>query len=86
MQLLGYAVSAFGPNIIEWLCMDKLLHRKNIPTPVMLLLALFSGLLITLQTEMIYDIIINSLVSILAIFLYTFCYREPLLYRLFIYF
>ena len=84
MQLLGYAVSAFGPNIIEWLCMDKLLHRKNIPTPVMLLLALFSGFLITLQTEIAYSLILNSLVSIVAIFLFTFCYREPWLYRLFI--
>ena len=84
MQTLGYAVSAFGPNIIEWLCMDKLLHRKNISTPVMLLLSLLSGLLITLQTQIIYGIIINALVSILAIFLFTFCYREPWLYRLFI--
>ena len=84
MQTLGYAVSAFGPNIIEWLCMDKLLHRKNISTPVMLLLSLLSGLLITLQTQVIYGIIINALVSILAIFLFTFCYREPWLYRLFI--
>ena len=84
MQLLGYAVSAFGPNIIEWLCMDKLLHRKNIPTPVMLLLALFSGFLITLQTEIAYSLILNSLVSIVAIFLFTFCYRESWIYRFFV--
>ena len=84
MQTLGYAISAFVPNIIEWLCLDRVLQRKNIPSPVMLLLALFSGLLITLQTEVSYNLIINSLTSIAAIFLFTFCYREPWLYRFFI--
>ena len=84
MQTLGYALSAFGPNIIEWLCLDRLLHRKNIPTPVMILLTLISGLLITLQTKLAYNLIFNSLFSILAIFLFTFCYSESWIYRLFI--
>lgn len=80
---LGYVISAVGPNIIEWLCLDKLLHRKNISTPVMLLFAIGSGIIITLQTQFAYDLILNSIVSVLAIFLFTFCYRESWIYRLF---
>ena len=45
MMNLGYVISAVGPNIIEWLCLDKLLHRKNISTPVMLLFAIGSGII-----------------------------------------
>lgn len=83
MMNLGYVISAVGPNIIEWLCLDKLLHRKNISTPVMLLFAIGSGIIITLQTQFAYDLILNSIVSVLSIFLFTFCYRESWIYRLF---
>ena len=84
MQTTGYALSAFIPNFIEWFCLEKLLHRKNISTPLMVLLNILSGVLITLQTQYIYNIILNSAVSIVAIFLFTFCYSEPWIYRLFI--
>lgn len=83
MMNLGYVISAVGPNIIEWLCLDKLLHRKNISTPVMLLFAIGSGIIITLQTQFAYNLILNSIVSVLAVFLFTFCYRESWIYRLF---
>ena len=83
MMNLGYVISAVGPNIIEWLCLDKLLHRKNISTPVMLLFAIGSGIIIALQTQFAYDLILNSIVSVLSIFLFTFCYRESWIYRLF---
>ena len=60
MMNLGYVISAVGPNIIEWLCLDKLLHRKNISTPVMLLFAIGSGIIIALQTQFAYDLILNQ--------------------------
>ena len=84
MQIIGYALSAIVPNVIEWFCMEKMLHRKNISTPVMVVLAITSGVLITLQTQFAYSIVLNSIVSVVAIFLFTFCYRESWVYRLFI--
>ena len=84
MPIIGYALSAIVPNVIEWFCMEKMLHRKNISTPVMVILAITSGVLITLQTQFAYSIVLNSIVSVVAIFLFTFCYRESWVYRLFI--
>lgn len=54
MQLLGYAISAFGPNYITWFFFEKIFHRKNIPTPIMALLPGILGLLVTLQTQFAY--------------------------------
>lgn len=84
MQLIGYMLSAFGPNFIEWFFMEKLMHRRNISTPVMVLLTIISGIFITLQSNFAYSIMLNTVVSILAMFLFTFCYRESWVNRLFI--
>ena len=84
MQILGYILSAFGDNFVEWFFLEKSLHRKNISTSIMVLLTLISGLLITFQSEYAYNIYLNTVVSILLTFLFTFCYRESWIYRLFI--
>ena len=31
MQFLGYALSAFGPNYITWIFLERMFRRKNIP-------------------------------------------------------
>ena len=84
MQLLGYILSAFGANFIEWFFLEKSLHRKNISIPIMVCLTIISGLLITFQSEYAYNVNLNTAISILLIFLFTFCYRESWIYRLFI--
>lgn len=84
MQLLGYALSAFGPNYITWFFFEKKFHRKNIPTPIMALLPGILGLLVTLQTQFAYQVDLNSLVALASTFLLTFCYRESWFYRAFI--
>ena len=84
MQLLGYALAAFGPNYITWFFFEKIFHRKNIPTPIMALLPSILGLLVTLQTQFAYQVDLNSLVALASTFLLTFCYREPWFYRAFI--
>lgn len=60
MPIIGYALSAIVPNVIEWFCMEKMLHRKNISTPVMVVLAITSGVLITLQTQFAYSIVLKG--------------------------
>ena len=84
MQLLGYAISAFGPNYITWFFFEKIFHRKNIPTPIMALIPGILGLLVTLQTQFAYQVDLNSLVALASTFLLTFCYRESWFYRAFI--
>ena len=84
MQLLGYAISAFGPNYITWFFFEKILNRKNIPTPIMAFLPGILGLLVTLQTQFAYQVDLNSLVALASTFLLTFCYRESWFYRAFI--
>ena len=84
MQLLGYAISAFGPNYITWFFFEKIFHRKNIPTPIMAFLPGILGLLVTLQTQFAYQVDLNSLVALASTFLLTFCYRESWFYRAFI--
>lgn len=32
MQFLGYALSAFGPNYITWIFLERMFRRKNIPS------------------------------------------------------
>lgn len=68
MQLLGYALAAFGPNYITWFFFEKIFHRKNIPTPIMALLPGILGLLVTLQTQFAYQVDLNSLVALASTF------------------
>ncbi len=84
MQTLGYLFSAFGPNFIEWFFMENLFHRKKISTPIMVSLTIISGIFITLQSKFAYNMSLNVVVSILATFLFTFCYRESWIYRFFV--
>ena len=84
MQLLGYAVSAFGPIYLEWFCFEKIFHRRDIKTPIMFLLFSLGTLLLTLQTQFAYSMFLNPTANILVAFALTFLYKGVWYQRLFI--
>lgn len=84
MQIIGYALSAFGTNYITWFCFERLFHRKNIATPTMAFIAGILGAIVTLQTQFAYQVDFNSLVAFAVMFLMSCCYREPWIQRLFV--
>ena len=84
MQLLGYAVSAFGPIYLEWFCFEKIFHRRDIKTPIMFLLFSLGALLLTLQTQFAYSMFLNPTANILIAFALTFLYKGVWYQRLFI--
>ncbi len=84
MRIWGYIFSSVFTNFIQFYCMEKLLHRKRIATPIILLVPFILGVLTTLQTEFFYQTDLNSVVSVIAIFLLTCCYRESWVYRFFV--
>ena len=69
MQFLGYALSAFGPNYITWIFLERMFRRKNIPTPVMAILPGILSIFITLQTQYAYQVYLNSLATLISIYL-----------------
>lgn len=84
MQFLGYALSAFGPNYITWIFLERMFRRKNIPTPVMAILPGILSIFITLQTQYAYQVHLNSLATLISIYLLACCYRVDWMHRLFV--
>ena len=84
MQLIGYILSAFGPIYLKLLCFEKLLHRRKISMPILVLLFGIASVILTLQTQVAYNPELNSLFTIVVVFLLSFCYREAWIYRLFV--
>lgn len=84
MMNLGYVISAFGPNYITWIFLERMFRRKNIPTPVMALLPGILSIFITLQTQYAYQVDLNSLVTLISIYLLACCYRVDWMHRLFV--
>lgn len=84
MQFLGYALSAFGPNYITWIFLERMFRRKNIPTPIMAILPGILSIFITLQTQYTYQVHLNSLVTLISIYLLACCYRVDWMHRLFV--
>ena len=84
MQFLGYALSAFGPNYITWIFLERMFQRKNISTPVMAILPGILSIFITLQTQYAYQVHLNSLATLISIYLLACCYRVDWMHRLFV--
>ena len=84
MMNLGYVISAVGPNYITWIFLERMFRRKNIPTPVMALLPGILSIFITLQTQYAYQVHLNSLVTLVSIYLLACCYRVDWMHRLFV--
>ena len=84
MQLLGYAVSAFGPAYIKWFYFDKLLQRKKIRFSTMMLLFFLAAVVLTLQTQFAYGMFLNPVTNVLVFFGLTFLYHGIWYQRLFI--
>ena len=50
MPLLAYALSAFGPIYLKLFCFEKLLHRRNISMPILVLLFGLASIILTLHS------------------------------------
>ena len=86
MQLLGYAVSAFGPAYIKWFYFEKLLQRKKIRSSTMMLLFSLAAVVLTLQTQFAYGMFLNPATNVLVFFGLTFLYHGIWYQRLFMLF
>ena len=84
MQTLGYLISALGPIYIEYFCFERILQRKKIRTPIVLLLFSFAALVLTLQTQIAYSMFLNPTANIVVTFALTFLYTGIWYQRLFI--
>ena len=84
MPLLAYALSAFGPIYLKLFCFEKLLHRRNISMPILVLLFGLASIILTLQAQFAYNPELNSLFTIFITFLLSYCYCEAWTNRLFV--
>ncbi len=83
MQLIGYIISTFFPMYIEGYCFDKTLHRRNISTPMVYTVYTLAAVLLTLQNQFAYSMVLNPIANILVMFALTFMYKDVWYQRLF---
>ena len=84
MQLLGYIISAAGPISILYFYYEQLLQRKSVSTKIVISTFLGAIILLTIQTEIAYNITLNSIITVLIMFILSFFYREFWYQRLFL--
>ena len=84
MQLLGYIVSAAGPISILYFYYERLLQRKAVSTRVILTVFLGAIVMLTCQTQLAYNLTLNTTVTMLTMFMLSFFYRNIWYQRLFI--
>lgn len=84
MQLIGYILSAFGPIYIKFFCFEHILSPRPVNFKIKLSVFSLAALFLTLQTQIVYNSLINMLANILIFFLLTFFYKNAWYQRLFI--
>lgn len=84
MQLSGYAISAFGTIVILFFYYERLLQRRAVSIKTLFTAFLFAAILLTVQTQLAYDVNINTFTNIATMFALSFFYFGTWYLRLFV--
>ena len=84
MQLSGYAISAFGTIVILFFYYERLLQRREVSIKTLFTAFLFAAILLTVQTQLAYDVNINTFTNMATMFALSFFYFGTWYLRLFV--
>lgn len=84
MQLLGYLISAFGPVYIKLFCFEHMLQSRSIRLQYKIIAFSMIATILAVQTQILYNPLLNLMINITAFFLLTFFYKNEWFLRLFI--
>lgn len=84
VQLLGYLISAFGPVYIKLFCFEHMLQSRSIRLQYKIIAFSMIATILAVQTQILYNPLLNLMINITAFFLLTFFYKNEWFLRLFI--
>lgn len=76
MQLLGYLISAFGPVYIKLFCFEHMLQSRSIRLQYKIIAFSMIATILAVQTQILYNPLLNLMINITAFFLLTFFLQE----------